>query len=125
MTNVSAGFKRPWDGVEQDSHKRQKDREEPKDWRDVHLKSPKTNGPPPRRDSVDRRSFSDRGGRGRGDGDRRKTSDGGYKSRRDDRHHTRREDSKRDSKPRRSTPPRQPNEHSQPLKDDSEREEGE
>ncbi|TBU29290.1 hypothetical protein BD311DRAFT_276559 [Dichomitus squalens] len=63
MTNVSSGSKRVWEGPNNtDSHKRP--REDHRDWRDVHLDSPRRKGPPPsRRDSKDR----DR----RGNGDRR------------------------------------------------------
>lgn len=54
MTNISAGQKRSWDGVEHET-KRPREREEPKDWRDVHLRSP-ARKPPNSRQQNGRRS---------------------------------------------------------------------
>ncbi|KAF8162657.1 kinase-like domain-containing protein [Crassisporium funariophilum] len=71
MTNVTSGQKRSWDGSENEANKRPRDRDEPKDWRDVHLKSPR---PPPVRQHNERRSP----GRGRGGdsgGSRRRNGD--------------------------------------------------
>lgn len=98
MTNMCSGSKRSWDGVEAESHKRPRERDEPKDWRDVHLKSPRRKIPI-RRDNLDRRG-SDYGGHGRSKGvDRRSSDYGRDKARREDRdrerdreHHTRRDD---------------------------------
>ncbi|KAI0648515.1 hypothetical protein C8Q79DRAFT_1008829 [Trametes meyenii] len=47
MANVSSGSKRAWDGLnDADSHKRP--REDPRDWRDVHLESPRRKPTPDR-----------------------------------------------------------------------------
>jgi serine/threonine-protein kinase PRP4 len=74
MTNLSSGFKRPWDG-ETYSHKK-RPREEPRDWRDVHLKSPRrssVSGWSSRRDNSGSRRDYDRGEHRRGsDFDRRR-----------------------------------------------------
>ena len=54
MTNVPSGSKRPWDGsVDRDTTKRPRD--DSKDWRDVHLRSPRGKPSVDRRDSADRR----------------------------------------------------------------------
>jgi serine/threonine-protein kinase PRP4 len=68
MTNsVNSGHKRSWDGIDHDhdAHKRRRGNEEsqPKDWRDVHLKSPSRKAPPPAPRSVERRTSD--GGRRR------------------------------------------------------------
>lgn len=64
MTNVNSGFKRAWDGIENEPHKRPRSREEPKDWKDVHLRSPTTRVVPDRRHTrdydSDRRAILDR-----------------------------------------------------------------
>ena len=53
MTNVSSGSKRAWEGNnDAESHKRP--REDTRDWRDVHLDSPRRKPPPGRRDTEDR-----------------------------------------------------------------------
>lgn len=53
MTNVASGSKRAWEGNnDADSHKRP--REDPRDWRDVHLDSPRRKPPPGRRDTEDK-----------------------------------------------------------------------
>ncbi|KAH7911111.1 kinase-like domain-containing protein [Hygrophoropsis aurantiaca] len=65
MTNISAGAKRPWEGssshgnLDSNSYKRQRDREDPRDWRDVHLNSPrgKRGTLDSRRESTDRREY--------------------------------------------------------------------
>ncbi|RDB19227.1 Serine/threonine-protein kinase prp4 [Hypsizygus marmoreus] len=112
MTNVNSGHKRSWDGADHDSHKRP--REEPRDWRDVHLKSPSRKPPPPsgRRDSVEKRG---------GDGRRREHED--YR-RSDYRDRGRRDDRDRDERRRSSS--RRTNGHATQLaRDGDEREEGE
>jgi len=134
MTNTSSGHKRTWDGVEVESHKRSRDRE-PRDWRDVHLRSPNNKSPISRRDSIDKRSGGDHSGRGI---DHRWSDNGRDKVRRDgdrarDRdHHGRRDGLHKDDPAHRSSAsarvhrsPRQSNGHSHPVKDDSEKEEGE
>ncbi|KIL68448.1 hypothetical protein M378DRAFT_120517, partial [Amanita muscaria Koide BX008] len=64
MTNVSSGIKRTWDGVENEPNKRSRSREEPKDWKDVHLKPPSNKGFTERRHTrdydYDRRAAVDR-----------------------------------------------------------------
>ncbi|KAF7791035.1 hypothetical protein EIP86_001994 [Pleurotus ostreatoroseus] len=115
MTNVPSGSKRPWDGnTDTDSHKRP--REGSRDWRDVHLKSPRRKPAADRRDSVDRRKGEYRprsrdrdGRRGRGrdrrddrsrerrhdrERERDRERDRGYNDRRDD---SRRDDRRRHS----------------------------
>jgi serine/threonine-protein kinase PRP4 len=135
MTNISSGSKRPWDGVESDAYKRHREREEPRDWRDVHLKSPSSRKAP-RRGSVDRRVSSDYGSHGRHSRglERRRSSDYGKdKVRKDDRERDRerpaRKEDGRAGDVRRGTPPnnrdhRHTNGHSQAAPD-SEKEEGE
>jgi serine/threonine-protein kinase PRP4 len=42
MTNTPSGSKRPWDSsadAEQESHKRPREKDDTRDWRDVHLSS--------------------------------------------------------------------------------------
>ena len=64
MTNLSSGSKRSWDGQGEPHRKRH--REEPRDWRDVHLKSPRHFGGGSRTSRRDggesRRGEYDRGG---------------------------------------------------------------
>lgn len=146
MTNASAGLKRSWEGHAAESHSHKRHRDEPRDWRDVHLKSP-TDKPSKssssRRDSVDKREP------GRSREDSRRPSDHSRdwdrdKDRRDgrdrdrdrerdrdrDREHRRREDDRKDER-RRRTPPRNrrspalSNGHSYQAKDYSDKEEGE
>jgi len=101
MTNVSSGSKRVWDDAETESHKRP--REEPRDWRDVHLKSPRRKAPISKRESFDRRGGLDSGRRRGGAADHRRTSDYGKdRTRRDDRDSGRREDYRREENYRRS-----------------------
>ena len=69
MTNVTAGQKRSWNDSETEANKRPRDKEEPKDWRDVHLKSPERNLPSVKQHRHDRRSP------GRNDGGTRRRSD--------------------------------------------------
>lgn len=143
MTNVSSGSKRPWDGGhEQSSHKRSRD--DARDWRDVHLRSPRRPSPHRRRDSRDR------GGRNR-DFDRHRSADYGRdrdRDRRDDRDRDRgRRDDYREERTRsrdisshqertmsrKHTPtsptnnvkPSEPSRHISVVNEDSEKEEGE
>ncbi|KAH9930871.1 kinase-like domain-containing protein [Fomitopsis serialis] len=133
MTNTPSGSKRPYEGThdrDYESHKRPRGREDARDWKDVHLKSP----PKPRSSRHDYRP------RSREHDHRRAPSDYG-RDRDRDRDRDRRDDRDRDElrreDPRRRTrsPPRnsrrngsvnghaQSNGHAHP-KDDSEREEG-
>ncbi|KAH9939438.1 kinase-like domain-containing protein [Amylocystis lapponica] len=150
MTNIPSGSKRSWEGTgsEGEPHKRPRERErdDPRDWRDVHLRSPHTRKPPPsrrdsldRRDSIDRRPRGDPRGRGR-DNDYRRSS--GYdrdrdRDRRDDHDRDRDRDrdrdyhSRREGSGRRTPPPardRHPNGagngHSHPPREVEEKEEG-
>ncbi|KAK7679601.1 hypothetical protein QCA50_017312 [Cerrena zonata] len=90
MTNVSSGSKRPWEsGHEPSSHKKQRD--DTRDWRDVHLRSPRRPSP-----HHHRRGSRDRGGRNR-DNDRHRSTDYGDRDRRDDRDRDR---SRREDYPR-------------------------
>ncbi|KAJ3910751.1 kinase-like domain-containing protein [Lentinula edodes] len=115
MTNIPAGSKRPLDGAggssNSESRDRKRPRDDPKDWRDVHLKtSSRKVSPSNRRDSYDR----DR--RSHHDAERRRRSREHGKSRRD------RDDSRdKRTEPRRldPTPPRYTPRH------DEEKEEGE
>lgn len=120
MTNVTAGHKRTWDGVD-DEQKRSRAREDPKDWRDVYLDSQSRKPPPTRRDS-ERHSSSRRHSRDRrpGDGGRRRESD--YKRTSDTRERSKRDD--RDyHKDRSTTPSHRAN--AAKRKEDDEKEEGE
>lgn len=121
---MSSGSKRAWDGVEAESLKRSRDRE-PRDWRDVHLRSPRAKSPVSRRDSVDKRggggynSRGDYGGRG---SEHRVRRDG----------HSRRGNPYREDLPHHSSAPERVHRSPQelngrpcPPKDDSEKEEGE
>ena len=70
MTNVTAGQKRSWNDLETEANnKRPRDKEEPKDWRDVYLKTPERNLPSVKQYRHDRRSP------GRSDGGTRRRSD--------------------------------------------------
>lgn len=106
MTNsVNSGHKRSWDSTDQDhdpyKRRRGDDQAQPKDWRDVHLKSPNRKIPPPvsverrngensrRRDEYRRSSRDRERDRGkRDDRDRDRDRDRG-KSYRDDRRRSR------------------------------------
>lgn len=68
MTNVTAGQKRSWDDSDTETNKR-REKEEPKDWRDVYLKSPERNLPAIKQYRHERRSP------GRSDGGVRRRSD--------------------------------------------------
>ncbi|KAI1785638.1 kinase-like domain-containing protein [Ganoderma leucocontextum] len=106
MTNVSSGSKRAWDGPnDTESHKRP--REDARDWRDVHLDSPRRKGPGRRdTDNWDRRGGDRRPSRGDyrprsrdGDHDRRRPRDySGGRDRRDDRDRDRERDRSRASR---------------------------
>ncbi|EGN96450.1 hypothetical protein SERLA73DRAFT_186186 [Serpula lacrymans var. lacrymans S7.3] len=132
MTNLSAGSKRVWDGYDSESRKRPRDREEPRDWRDVHLKSPRRKTES-RRDSTDRRDSGH--GRPR-DYDQRKYGDNNReKDKRDDRERdsrSRRDHESKDDRRKRSSPstrdrrsPTSSNGHAHQAIQDSEKEEGE
>ncbi|KAI5826301.1 hypothetical protein K523DRAFT_311668 [Schizophyllum commune Tattone D] len=100
MTNVPSGVKRSWEGEADSQPKRA--REEPRDWRDVHLKPGRKAGPPGG-DRRDRERERDRDARRP---DSRRGDDYRRGSRRDDRRPRR--PSPRRHSPRRSTrsPPR-------------------
>jgi len=95
MTNVTAGHKRSWDDSETGANKRPREKEEPKDWRDVYLNSPERNPPTVQQYRHDRRSpvhndggarrRSDSVGRRRREADYRRTSDHYDRYPRDDR----------------------------------------
>ncbi|KAG1731200.1 kinase-like domain-containing protein [Suillus paluster] len=141
MTNTSAGLKRSWEGhgaAESHTHKRHRD--EPRDWRDVHLRSPSDKRSKPsssRRDSVDKREpgrskeESRRPSEYSRDWDRDKDRrDGRERDRDRDREHRRREDDRKDERRRRTSPrnhrsPAPSNGHSYQEKDYSDKEEGE
>ncbi|TFK45922.1 kinase-like protein [Heliocybe sulcata] len=139
MTNAPSGSKRPRDGS-YDAVSSKRTRDEPKDWRDVHLRA-RIDG---RREALDRRDSRDYGRprdfdrRRRNDYDRgkdrrysrersrdrrRDNSRGrdGSRARRDDARPPR--DDPRDG--RLSTPPRAKPSYSRPPEPDSEKEEGE
>src|SRR5882762_2818934 len=135
MTNIPSGSsKRPLEGGSryedeyQNKRPRERERDEPKDWREVHLRSPRGAGKQPsggsgRRDdgAADKRDY------GRRDIDYRRASDHGRgRDRRDDRdrdrdYHSRRDGSRKRSphsaRDHRSRSPAMSNGHS---KDDSE-----
>jgi serine/threonine-protein kinase PRP4 len=133
MTNVPSGSKRLRDGSPENQYKRP--REESRDWRDVHLRSPR--GKPPidkdRRDNTDKRR-NDYRPRSR-DYERRRPR--GYsrererdreRDRRHDRerdYHSRRDDSRKDDRRRHESPRRHSIGNAIPRQEDSEREEGE
>lgn len=121
MTDLTAGIKRGYEGDDSSSRKKARDREQPKDWRDVHLDSP-------RRPS--KRSHS------RGDKDPRRPNnrDRGNDRDRDNKRHHGSNDHRRDRhhhSPRPSSKPRNGDSRSgrkspRPVvHPDSEREEGE
>lgn len=146
MTNVPSGSKRPWEGGN-DSDTRKRARDDSRDWRDVHLSSPRGKPLSEGRDSADRRRndyhahsrdhdhrrSSDHGRDRRDERDRRRDRsrdrerdrERDYYSRRDD---SRREDGRRRSRSR-SGGPRHSNGHvnghAPVTKDESEKEEGE
>ncbi|KAG1854794.1 kinase-like domain-containing protein [Suillus subalutaceus] len=146
MTNASAGSKRSWEGHAAESHSHKRHRDEPRDWRDVHLKSPtdkRSKSNSSRRDSIDKREPgrsredprrpSDHSRDWDRDKDRRDGRDRDRDRERDrdrDREHRRREDDRKDEH-RRRTPPRNrrspapSNGHSHQAKDYSDKEEGE
>lgn len=146
MTNVSSGSKRSWEGNEASSNKRAREKEDPRDWKDVHLSSPKRREDRRRHDyrdehrdehhsrsrehdhyrrSGDYRDRDRREGRDR-DRERDRARDRDHGSRRDvDKDGLRRDDSRRHS-----PAPRHANGRTAELRDgtpkvDSEKEEGE
>jgi len=139
MTNsVNSGYKRSWDG-DHDDRKRRRSNEDsqPRDWRDVYLKSPPRKVPPSVPSIIDRRSSE--GGRRRDE--YRRSSDSGRekereRGRRDDRdrdHERDRDKGYRDQRRRSRSPvSRRNNCHLLPRhhqtateKDNEEKEEGE
>ncbi|KAF9032940.1 kinase-like domain-containing protein [Panaeolus papilionaceus] len=79
MTNVSSGQKRSWEGSENGSNKRYRDKEEPKDWRDVHMRSPARKPPlSSKYHGSDRRSPSYYDNRRGSDSSSRKRKDSDY-----------------------------------------------
>lgn len=84
MTNsVNSGYKRSWDDIDHDRdvqrRRRGSEDSQPKDWRDVYLKSPTRKVPPPAPRSIERRSGE--GGRRRDE--HRRPSDSGREKERD------------------------------------------
>ncbi|EPS98350.1 hypothetical protein FOMPIDRAFT_1148904 [Fomitopsis schrenkii] len=157
MTNAPSGSKRPHEGShdrEPDTHKRQRGRDDARDWKDVYLRSPRSSSHRSRecidrRDGDRRPSRHDYHPRSRERDHRRVPSEHGRdrdRDRRDDRdryrdrdvYHPRRDDPRPDLRRRtRSPPPRREegrnisvnghahaNGHVPPM-DDSEKEEGE
>src|SRR5277367_4446838 len=114
MTNISSESKRSWDALDAEPHKRLRNREEPKDWRDVHLKSPRRNNPASGR-VIDRRTTGEYSGSGRRSPDHRRKNKHSRVSRDRDREegYTRRSDSRRSPASERDH--RINNGHSQPL----------
>jgi hypothetical protein len=105
MANISAGNKRSWEGIDSiDLTKRHRSKDDPRDWRDVHL-----------RDSPGRRDYS------RSSPRQRRSRDRDHR-RRDYSRDRRRDRDGNDSRRRRSASPR-PNGVVRPV--DEEREEGE
>ncbi|KAF8635728.1 hypothetical protein AX15_000344 [Amanita polypyramis BW_CC] len=143
MTNVNSGFKRTWDGAENEPHKRPRSWEEPKDWKDVHLRSPSNKGFVDRRyshdnDSDKRMTVDRRADRRGGDSDYRRAMDHGRvrdrSRRRDDREREREkerhrswkdESFHRDDTSMPKTARMSPKAINGQSRDDSEREEGE
>ena len=139
MTNVPSGSKRPWDGTpDKDVHKRA--REESRDWRDVHLRSPRGNLPAERRDSTDRRrdeyrtrsrdherrNYSrERDRRDERDKERDRERRHDRDRARDRDHYSRRADLHRDDRRRPDSPRLQTNGTDPVRHEDSEKEEGE
>ncbi|KAG5637187.1 hypothetical protein H0H81_005444 [Sphagnurus paluster] len=94
MTNVNSGHKRSWDGADYGSHKRA--REEPKDWRDVHLKAQgRKNSPGNSRNSIDRGVDNGRRRDRREERDYPRDDHRGYRGRRDDRDRAYKDDRRR------------------------------
>ncbi|PPR05163.1 hypothetical protein CVT26_012249 [Gymnopilus dilepis] len=127
MTNVPSGQKRSWDGADHEANKRPRDREEPKDWRDVYLKSPGRKSSSGRSNNYDRRSPGRHDsrrrhhspGRRRRDPDFRRTSD--YHDRVKEDRNSGNVDRRRDDYARSKSPPRRTRSRSR----SEEREEGE
>ncbi|KAF7777722.1 hypothetical protein Agabi119p4_3794 [Agaricus bisporus var. burnettii] len=115
--------KRPWEGTDlNDSAKRHRGKDDPRDWRDVHLKSP-AHRSPGRRTSPDRRDYRRRKSRERRDEPYRRPREYSRDRSRRGREHSRRRDGSHrrdDHGSRRSASPRPPC----PPQDD-EKEEGE
>ncbi|KAL0947806.1 hypothetical protein HGRIS_013879 [Hohenbuehelia grisea] len=142
MTNVSAGSKRSRDGSESSGSKRPREGEAvedhgARDWRDVHLDSPRRKHAPSSRKEDSRRGYNDRDYRdyGRRGSDRKFSSDHDRDrySRRDDRRDDRDRRDRRDGSRRQRTRSRsrgsarshRSSGQDHPRKDDEEREEGE
>lgn len=152
MTNLSAGSKRSWEGGHgPDSHKRPRERDDPRDWRDAHLRSPRRKthpsprDGPSRRDNTDRRSRYDIDSRARSrEREYKRSGDSGRdRDRRDDRdrmrereYYSRKEDPRRDVHRSHSTANSRdgrengsvkvsPHNHAEVEHPDSEKEEGE
>lgn len=117
MTNIPSGAKRSWEGSEVVSHKRPRERDDARDWRDVHLRSPRHKTHTGGRESVDRRDVGERRSRhgseyrGSRDHDHRRSSDYRDRDRRDDREkvrdrdqHLRRDGGRKENHRRRSPP---------------------
>jgi hypothetical protein len=122
MTNVNSGYKRTWDGVENDAHKRPRSHGElPRDWRDVHLTSPARKAPPPPgRHSTDRRAEGRGESSRRWDDHKRGNDYGRDRGRRDDR-----DRGYRDERPRSHSKPHHISGSTHPMEDGEEKEEGE
>ncbi|KAF5348360.1 hypothetical protein D9758_010909 [Tetrapyrgos nigripes] len=116
---MSAGSKRTWDGSFGDSRDHKRTREDAKDWRDVHLKSPSSRKSSNRRDSYDRRGPYDSNADHKRE--REREQDKSRRERHD--YRGRREDTKRDGHP----PRRHDSRHrkSPPARHETEKEEGE
>lgn len=146
MTNVNSGFKRAWNGTENEPQKRPRSREEPKDWKDVHLRSPTTRVVPDRRhtrdhDSDRRVGLDRRPDRRDRDSEYRRTAEHGRirdrSRRRDDREREKEKERHRVGRDENFYPdhsstsrtqtmsPKSANGQVSQLRDDSEREEGE
>ncbi|KAF5345349.1 hypothetical protein D9758_008465 [Tetrapyrgos nigripes] len=116
---MSAGSKRTWDGSFGDNRDSKRIREDPKDWRDVHLKSPSRKSWT-RRDSYDKRRPSDNSTDYKREREREKEPDRSRRERHD--YRGRREDTKRGHSPRRHDSRHR---NSSPARHDTEKEEGE
>ncbi|KJA15191.1 hypothetical protein HYPSUDRAFT_1070098 [Hypholoma sublateritium FD-334 SS-4] len=125
MTNVSSGQKRSWDGVENEANKRARDRDEPKDWRDVYLKSPGRKPPSGSggKYASDRRSPSSRDTRKNGTASAQRRRESDHRRPKD----TGRNSYRRDASGRSRSPARRPRSYSRSRGDSprDEREEGE
>ena len=132
MTNVPSGSKRPWDGApDKDVHKRP--REDSRDWRDVHLRSPRGKPHSDRRDYPQRsrdyerrrsRDLSRDGGR-RDDKERDRDRERRHDRERARDSYSRRDEPRRDDRRRHGSPRRQPEGSGPARHEDSEKEEGE